>query len=117
MKISDGNWLIRDGLNVLYSAALHSVETVGDELLVHAAPRDVSSRERQLDTGLLTWRFFSPQDGVIGVTIEHFRGTRCTGPHFQLNRDNVKVTTRNTRDEATLTSGSLSVRIAKTGDW
>jgi alpha-D-xyloside xylohydrolase len=74
MKISDGNWLIRDGLNVLYSAALHSVETIGDELLVHAAPRDVSSRERQLDTGLLTWRFFSPQSGVIGVRIEHFRG-------------------------------------------
>src|SRR5579864_5088105 len=98
MKISDGNWLIRDGLNVLYSAALHSVETIGDELLVHAAPRDVSSRERQLDTGLLTWRFSSPQSGVIGVTIEHFRGAREIGPHFTLKRENVAVQTRNSAD-------------------
>jgi alpha-D-xyloside xylohydrolase len=117
MKISDGNWLIRDGLNVLYAAALHSVEVVGDELLVHAAPRDVSSRERQLDTGLLTWRFFSPQSGVIGVSVEHFRGTRDIGPHFELKRESVAVLTRNTEEEASLTSGSLSVRIAKSGDW
>ncbi|MBB5467534.1 hypothetical protein OKW30_000467 [Paraburkholderia sp. Clong3] len=58
--------MIRDGLNVSYSAAPHSVEIVGDELLVHVAPRDVSNRERQLDTGLFTWRFFSQQSGDAG---------------------------------------------------
>ncbi|APA90057.1 alpha-xylosidase (plasmid) [Paraburkholderia sprentiae WSM5005] len=117
MKISDGNWLIRDGLNVSYSAAPHSVEIVRDELLVHVAPRDVSNRERQLDTGLFTWRFFSPQSGVIGVRVEHFSGSLDRGPHFALNREPGAVTTSNTALEASLTSGSLTVRISKSGDW
>ncbi|WP_028202293.1 alpha-xylosidase [Paraburkholderia nodosa] len=117
MKISDGNWLIRDGLNVSYSASPHSVEIVGDELLVHVAPRDVSNRERQLDTGLFTWRFFSPQSGVIGVRVEHFAGARDRGPHFTLQRTSTEVVTRNTEAEASLTSGSLTVRIVKSGDW
>ncbi|MGF6441760.1 alpha-xylosidase [Paraburkholderia youngii] len=117
MKISDGNWLIRDGLNVSYSAAPHSVEIVGDELHVRVAPRDVSNRERQLDTGLFTWRFFAPQSGVIGVRIEHFSGALDRGPHFALNREPGAVVTRNTETEASLTSGSLTVRVAKSGDW
>ena len=117
MKINDGNWLIREGLDVMHAVHLHHVEVVGDQLLVHAAPRDVSSRERQLDTGLLTLRFFSPQSGVIGVKLEHFSGARETGPHFELKREDVSVVTRNTDDEASLTSGTLTVRIAKTGDW
>src|SRR5215469_6129319 len=113
MKISDGNWLIRDGLTVSYSASPHSVEIVGDELLVHVAPRDVSNRERQLDTGLFTWRFFSPQSGVIGVRVEHFAGTLDRGPHFALQRTNTEVVTHNTETDASLTSGSLTVRIVK----
>ena len=117
MKISDGNWLIRDGLTVSYSASPHSVEIVGDELLVHVAPRDVSNRERQLDTGLFTWRFFSPQSGVVGVRVEHFAGTLDRGPHFALQRAKTEVVTHNTETEASLTSGSLTVRIVKSGDW
>jgi alpha-D-xyloside xylohydrolase len=117
MKISDGNWLIREGLNVAYSAAPHSVEVVGDELLVHVAPRDVSNREWQLDTGLFTWRFFSPQSGVIGVRVEHFAGALDRGPHFALNREPAVVEISNTESEATLTSGSLTVRVVKSGDW
>jgi alpha-D-xyloside xylohydrolase len=117
MKINDGNWLIREGLDVMYAVHPHHVEVVGDQLLVHAAPRDVSSRERQLDTGLLTLRFFSPQSGVIGVKLEHFSGARETGPHFALKREDTPVVTRNAEHEASLTSGALTVRIAKTGDW
>lgn len=117
MKISDGNWLTREGLSVTYAAAPHSVEIVGDELLVHVAPRDVSSRERQLDTGLFTWRFFSPQSGVIGVRVEHFAGVRDRGPHFALARSATEIVVSNTEESVSLTSGSLTVRIVKSGDW
>ena len=54
---------------------------------------------------------------MIGVKLEHFSGARETGPHFELKREDVSVVTRNTDDEASLTSGTLTVRIAKTGDW
>jgi alpha-D-xyloside xylohydrolase len=118
MKISDGNWLIHEGLQVLYPVHVHDVQVRGKELLVHAAPRDVSSRAFQLDTALLTLRIFSPQAGVIGVRIERYQGARPAGPNFELHRDdNLDVQTRLTDDEATLTSGSLTVRIARRGDW
>ncbi|WP_283147593.1 alpha-xylosidase [Silvimonas soli] len=117
MKISDGNWLIREGLNILYAVQIHSVDVLDDELLIYAAPRDVSGRGAQLDTGLLAFRIHSPQNGVIGVRVDHFQGGRDTGPHFEVNRQRVPVQITNTATEATLTSGSLTVRIAKTGDW
>ncbi|GAB7127829.1 alpha-xylosidase [Silvimonas sp. JCM 19000] len=117
MKISDGNWLIKDGLNVMYAVQIHSVDVTEQGLLVYAAPRDVASRAGQLDTGLITLRFFSPQEGVIGVRISHFEGTRDVGPHFALNHSAPQISTTNTADVASLTSGNLTVRIAKTGDW
>ena len=119
MKISDGNWLIRDGLNVMYTVQVHSVEVIANrELRIYVAPRDVSQRGAQLDTGLFTLRVFSPQEGVIGIKLEHFQGSQQIGPHFALNIDcNVPVQISNDAHAATLSSGSLSVRIAKTGDW
>jgi alpha-D-xyloside xylohydrolase len=118
MKISDGNWLIHEGLQVLYPIHVHDVQVRGKELRVHAAPRDVSSRAFQLDTALLTLRIFSPQAGVIGVRIERYQGTYPAGPEFKLHHDDdLDVRTRLSEDEATLTSGSLTVRIARRGDW
>ncbi|GGP27986.1 alpha-xylosidase [Silvimonas amylolytica] len=117
MKISDGNWLIRDGLNLMYAVQVHSVDIVGDELLIYAAPRDVTSRAYQLDTGLITLRVHSPLPGVIGIKMAHFQGVANTGPHFELNRQSHPVSITNTDEAVTLTSGNLTVRIAKTGDW
>jgi alpha-D-xyloside xylohydrolase len=118
MKISDGNWLIHEGLQILYPVHVHDIQVRGKELLVHAAPRDVSSRAFQLDTALLTLRLFSPQAGVIGVRIERYQGVYPVEPNFALNRDeDLEVQIRLDEDEATLTSGSLTVRIARRGDW
>jgi alpha-D-xyloside xylohydrolase len=38
----------------------------------------VRERTWQLDTPLFTLRFFSPQEGVVGVRIEHFQGRWIT---------------------------------------
>ncbi len=118
MKISDGNWLIHEGLQVLYPVYVHDVQVRGKTLLVHAAPRDVSSRAYQLDTALLTLRVFSPREGVIGVRIERYQGGQPVGPNFDIAHDeDVDVQTHLGEEEATLASGSLSVRIARRGDW
>lgn len=74
MKISDGNWLIQPGLNLIHPIQVFDVEHRGKEMVVYAAPRDVRERSWQLDTPLFTLRFFSPQEGVVGVRIEHFQG-------------------------------------------
>lgn len=118
MKISDGNWLIHEGLQVMYPVYVHDVQVRGKELLIYAAPRDVSSRAYQLDTALFTLRVHSPQSGVIGVRIERYQGGAQTGPHFELAHDpSLDVRTTLTDDEATLTSGTLTFRIARRGDW
>lgn len=118
MKISDGNWLIQPGLTLTHPLQVFDVEEQGNELVVYAAPRDVRERTWQLDTPLFTLRFFSPQEGIIGVRIEHFQGVAARGPHFPLNvMAGHPVTLHNGDTYAELTSGSLSVRVSKGENW
>ena len=118
MKISDGNWLIQPGLTLTHPLQVFDVEEQGNELVVYAAPRDVRERTWQLDTLLFTLRFFSPQEGIIGVRIAHFQGVAARGPHFPLNvMAGRPVTLHNGDTYAELTSGSLSVRVSKGENW
>lgn len=59
-------------LNLIQPVQVYEVEQQGNEMVVYAAPRDVRERAWQLDTPLFTLRFFSPQEGIIGVRMEHF---------------------------------------------
>lgn len=73
MKISDGNWLIQHGLNLIHPLQVFEVELQDNEMVVYAAPV-MCVNVPQLDTPLFTLRFFSPQEGIVGVRIEHFQG-------------------------------------------
>mgnify|MGYP004706194135 FL=1 len=118
MKISDGNWLIQPGLNLIHPIQVFDVEQQGNEMVVHAAPRDVRERTWQLDTPLFTLRFFSPQEGVVGVRIEHFQGALDKGPHYPLNvLSDVKTEMQNTAESAELKSGNLSLRVTTGEFW
>ncbi|WP_426346738.1 alpha-xylosidase [Cronobacter universalis] len=118
MKISDGNWLIQPGLNLLHPVQVFDVEQRNSEMVVYAAPRDVRERAGQLDIPLFTLRFFSPQEGIIGVRIEHFQGAPDHGPHYPLNTEvHVQVELRDTDRYAELKSGALSVRVTKDENW
>lgn len=118
MKISDGNWLIQPGLTLIQPVQVFDVEQQDNEMVVYAAPRDVRERTWQLDTPLFTLRFSSPQEGIIGVRIEHFQGVVDNGPHFPLNiAQNVPVEMRNTDEFAELQSGTLTVRVGKGENW
>ena len=118
MKISDGNWLIQPGLNLIQPVQVFDVEQHGNEMVVYVAPRDVRERTWQLDTPLFTLRLFSPQEGVIGVRIEHFQGALDNGPHYPLNvLQDVNVEIQNTAEFAELKSGNLSVRVTKGEFW
>ncbi|EKM0531311.1 alpha-xylosidase [Cronobacter turicensis] len=118
MKISDGNWLIQPGLSLLHPVQVFDVEQRDGEMVVYAAPRDVRERAGQLDIPLFTLRFFSPQEGIIGVRIEHFQGLPDHGPHYPLNTEaHVQVELRDTGRYAELKSGALSVRVTKGENW
>ena len=118
MKISDGNWLIQEGLTLTHPLYVSDVQLSGDDMVIYAAPREASERANQLDTPLFTLRFFSPQEGVIGVRITHFAGVLDLGPHYPLNsesRHDVRI--ENTAEFAALHSGDLSVRVTKGANW
>ncbi|HCW3076460.1 TPA: alpha-xylosidase [Enterobacter roggenkampii] len=118
MKISDGNWLIQPGLNVTYPVQVFDVEQQGNDLVVYVAPRDVRERTWQLDTLMFTVRLFAPQEGIVGVRIEHFQGALNNGPHYPLNvLKDVKVEIENNAEFAELKSGSVSVRVTKGEFW
>lgn len=73
MKISDGNWLIQPGLNLIHRfrcSRLNSRVMKWWSML----PPVMCVNVPQLDTPLFTLRFFSPQEGIVGVRIEHFQG-------------------------------------------
>ena len=118
MKISDGNWLIQPGLNVTYPVQVFDVEQQGNDLVVYVAPRDVRERTWQLDTLMFTVRLFAPQEGIVGVRIEHFQGALNNGPHYPLHvLKDVKVEIENNAEFAELKSGSASVRVTKGEFW
>ncbi len=118
MKISDGNWLIQPGLNVTYPVQVFDVEQQGNDLVVYVAPRDVRERTWQLDTLMFTVRLFAPQEGIVGVRIEHFQGALDNGPHYPLNvLKDVSVQIENNAEFAELKSGNVSVRVTKGEFW
>ncbi|BCG07647.1 alpha-xylosidase [Buttiauxella agrestis] len=118
MKISDGNWLIQPGLALIHPVQVFDVEQQGNEMVVYAGMKDVRERGNQLDTPLFTLRLFSPQEGIVGVRIEHFQGAVNNGPHYPLNvLHDVKVTMQNTAEFAELKSGNLAVRVTKGTEW
>ena len=96
MKISDGNWLIQPGLNLIQPVQVYEVEQQGNDMVVYVASREVRERAAQLDVPLFTVRFFSPQEGVIGVRtqpISQYRDNQaatlsaaqqyhCSKPHW-----------------------------------
>ncbi|MGC6387274.1 alpha-xylosidase [Ewingella sp. S1.OA.A_B6] len=118
MKISDGNWLIQDGLTLTHPLYVSEVQKSAREMIIYAAPHDASERANQLDTPLFTLRFFSPQTGVIGVRITHFDGGLDLGPHYPLfceSQHDVRI--EETDQFAVLHSGDLSVKITKGANW
>ncbi|MFF6009102.1 alpha-xylosidase [Rahnella sp. R3(2024)] len=118
MKISDGNWLIQDGLTLTHPLQVFEVQRTGNEMVIYAAPKDASERASQLDSPMFTLRFFSPQTGVIGVRITHFDGEVDKGPHYPLIQSDTPELRFEDNDEfAALHSGSLSVRVTKGNNW
>lgn len=118
MKFTDGFWRIRKGVSPYYPVQVHEVEIEKDALIVYASTRRINHRGDTIGLPLLTIRFSSPMDNVIRVQMYHHKGVPSKKPEFELNlKQGQKVKISNDSKAATLTSGKLSVRVNKTGDW
>lgn len=121
MKFTDGYWQLLPGVTELRPRQVDEVVAGDDTLTVYASTAKIEHRGDTLNRPLVTVSFHSPMDGVVGVTIEHFRGGLDRGPHFGLRREvaDVKITTPqlNGAPLATFRSGPLEARVATDGDW
>jgi alpha-D-xyloside xylohydrolase len=122
MKFTDGNWMMRKGVRAFYPAQAYDVETGADALTIYAPTKTIRHRGDTLEGPLLTVRFASPLPDVICVRLSHFSGVQSPGPHFPLfasqnDTQSQEVSVQDGEDAATLTSGRLSARIARTGGW
>lgn len=117
MKISNGNWLIQEDLDVMNPVYFFQANKTDDGLQVYVAPKDIHEREFQLDVPLFTYTFHAAKQDTICVKIEHFAGGRDLGPYFHVDDEHVSLDIQETDEEITLTSGRLQAVLHKTGRW
>jgi len=118
MKFADGNWQVPENLDLMHPIDFFEAEKKGDELVVYATTWEQVRRGSQINARLFTIHFFSPQEKVIGVRIEHFQGGVDRSPKVEIHRDatfhpQIEIT----EDFACLKSGNLAVRIQRKGPW
>jgi alpha-D-xyloside xylohydrolase len=115
MKFTDGQWLIRPGVNAHYAAEAHTITVEPDKLVIHAPTRPIRHRGDTLQGPLLTITVDSPLENIARVRIEHFVGGQNRGPTIPLMSEKAKVVIRDEADAATLQTGDLVVRVKKPG--
>ena len=117
MKFTDGYWQVRKGVTIQNPTEVRDVRVVGDALYVYAATKHVRHRGDTLNATLITVKFSSPRPNIIRCEYLHHMGKIEKGPQFELHEEPAEVVIRNDEHEASLTSGKLTVRIAKGDKW
>ncbi len=118
MKFTDGVWRKPDDMNVATSHHCWSVTVSEREAKIDVSSSPVRMRFEDQETKYFTVRLHSPAPNIIGVKFEHFRGRPKRGPDFELTADaSVKPTIVETEDHVSLTSGDLTARVEKRGEW
>jgi alpha-D-xyloside xylohydrolase len=117
MKFTDGYWQMRPGYTPNYAAQAREIEIDADALTVYAPAKKINHRGDTLNVATLTVRFSSPMPNVIRVQAYHHKGARPRKPEFTLHTQPTAVQIAEGESSVSLTSGNLSVSIAKDGDW
>lgn len=119
MKFTDGYWLVRKGMNPLYAVEVDDIrydESLG-VMHVYATTAVRRGREDVLNLPMITVSFSAEREGIIRTRIVNYAGRKRKEPNFVLNPDGTQPVFRLEQDYASLTSGSLEVRVFRTGPW
>ena len=120
MKFTDGYWLVRDGARVLHPRQVHRVDATADSLTILAPTRAIQGRGDVINNPALTIVCTSPLPDVIRVKLIHHLGERSGGPQFVLpgaEAASAPVSITDDASAASLTSGDLTVRFPRHGNW
>ncbi len=109
---------MRPGVTPHYPVQVQEVKAEPSSLTVYAATRRVAHRADTISLPLLTIRFTSPMANIIRVQVFHHKGRKSSKPFFPINTDpEARAEVYEDAQAATLTSGSLTVRVEKKGGW
>ena len=118
MKFTNGFWQMRAGIHALYAAEAYDIEASDRELVVTAPTGVIQKRGDTLNRPVLTVTLRSPLPGVIGVKIDHFRGTR-SGRGFPLIEASEGYTPVIEFDatSASISSGDFTATVTRGAPW
>ena len=118
MYFSDGNWLLPDDMDLLYPLHVRSVIREERQVKLFVLSKRERNRGDQLNTAVFTLTLSAPAEGLISVRYEHFSGSFDREPHFALSRDaNFDAAIEINDDFVRMTSGALTVRVERAGDF
>ncbi|MEU6037641.1 alpha-xylosidase [Actinomadura sp. NPDC047616] len=118
MKFTDGYWMMREGVRASYPAEVLDVDAGTGSFVVHAPVQRIRHRGDLLKGPVVTLTCSSPMRDVVGVTVTHFAGERAPRPEFEVAADpDVAATVAVDDDAVALTSGDLTVRVARGEEW
>ena len=118
MHFSDGNWLLPDDMDLAHPVHVRSVTREGNRVKLIVLSKRERNRGDQLNTLVFTVWLSAPAEGLISVRTEHHFGSFDAGPHFALARDPDFCPAIEITDEfVRMTSGALSVRVERAGDF
>lgn len=118
MKFSHGYWRMRPGVQTHYAAQAYDIETTPHSMTVYAPTQRITDRSLTLNIPLLTVELASPLPDVIRVRLTHWSGQPDREPQFELHEQpETPVQIAVDEQAATFTSGRLSARIPRQGDW
>jgi alpha-D-xyloside xylohydrolase len=117
VKFTDGYWMLREGVTADHPAEVLDATAGPGTLEIHAPTRPVRHRGDLLKGPVVTITAHAPMPGVIGVTFTHFQGAPPRGPDYSLLREDFTAEAACDDEYATLTSGALTLRVARTAPW
>jgi alpha-D-xyloside xylohydrolase len=118
VKFTDGYWQMRAGLTAHFPEQVYEVDVEPDGLTVYAPTRRLTHRGDTLNTPMVSVRVSSPMHNVARIEIQHHKGRRRSKPTFELEPLTAPaITIDDDAQAATLSSGDLTVRVERAGDW
>ncbi len=123
MKLTDGFWMLRPGVDVVYAQEAYDIWECGDTvdgpgLVVTAPTKRIDRRGDTLNRPTLTVTLSSPLEGVVRVRIAHHEGGPWHGG-FALPGAVADGAgrTRADQDGGELTTGALTARVRRGAPW
>jgi alpha-D-xyloside xylohydrolase len=117
MKFINGNWLLKEGVTGSFPEEVYRYTKEEDSLSLLAPTHPIKHRGMTLFGAVLTIELSSPLENVIRVKIAHDKGVAGKGPRFEIEEDKPRTEIIDKDEQILFTSGGLSARVAKKGDW